>query len=145
MIKSASYVPHNRRNIFLTDLVSEDQGDGLHTLTQPLHYIDPWGKEIIVPIGFKTDFSSVPPLARIFVVLMLLMQMLAEGINLWWYVGEAFAFTVVLMAEWLENQATDKIATVHDWIYKTRCRPRWKADWILCAEERTVQEPIILV
>lgn len=37
----------------------EHNGDGTYTLLAPLTYWH-WGKDIVVPAGFKTDFASVP-------------------------------------------------------------------------------------
>ena len=119
------------KNIFITELETRDCGDGFRILTEPLKYIDPDGEMIVVPTGFKTDFASVPPLARFAVIVLVISQIIARLLCPWFYFLEAFAIFVVLIAEWLENCSTDKIATVHDYIYKTRCRPRWKADWIL--------------
>ena len=119
------------RNIFLTTLETRDCGNGLRILTEPLKYVDPDGKLIIVPKGFTTDFASIPPLARFAAIVLMIAQSLALLISPWFYSLEAFAIFVILIAEWLENCSTDAIATVHDYIYKTRCRPRWKGDWIL--------------
>lgn len=109
--------------------------DGVRSrVAHPFTYVDPWGKCIDVPQGFTTDFASVPPLARFAAILLALA----------WYVSYMFpslscamfavgvgAWVIILLAEWLENRSTDAIAAVHDWIYATRCRPRWRADWIL--------------
>ena len=119
------------QNIFLTPLETRDCGDGLRILTAPLKYIDPDGTLITVPVGFKTDFASIPPLARFAAIVLVIAQLLARFWCPWFYALEAFAIFVILIAEWLENESTDAIASVHDFIYKTRCRSRWQADMIL--------------
>ena len=119
------------RNIFITELETRDLCNGQRILTSPLKYIDPDGRLITVPVGFQTDFASIPPLARFAAIVLVLAQLLALGYSPWFYALEAFAIFVILIAEWLENESTDKIATVHDYIYKTHCRSRSKADWIL--------------
>lgn len=47
--------------MFLTDLDTRDIGRGLSILIAELHYQLPDSKDIIcVPVGFKTDFASIP-------------------------------------------------------------------------------------
>jgi uncharacterized protein Usg len=47
--------------MFLTDLDTRDIGNGLSILIAELHYRIPGTESIIaVPIGFETDFASIP-------------------------------------------------------------------------------------
>jgi len=134
------------KNEFTTPLEVEDLGNSLRRITAPLHYFDPWGREIIVPVGFITDFASVPALARCGVVALLLCRLLRSVLYhpAWLialYAAEALAYFVIFVAEWLEDTTTDAIAAVHDWLYATRRFPKPVADWILFKGMRAKNAP----
>ncbi len=65
------------RNVFLSDLDTRDRGNGKRMLVSRLDYVDCDGKLIQVPVGFETDFASIPPLARMAAWVLLLSQVLA--------------------------------------------------------------------
>lgn len=126
-----AYYPHAERNSFLTPLRAEQlQNELTAILVAPLYYVDPWGRLIIVPVGFKTDWASLPALAR-FASLVALAAQFAARFFPAFYALEGAALVVIFLAEWLENRGTDEIAVVHDYIYGTRCRCRLLADVIL--------------
>jgi hypothetical protein len=108
--------------------------DGVNWIsTKRMKYIDPWGKQIAVPIGFKSDFASIPDLSRI-----ALMVQLASGFCFeffWpWFFGSIFvlACVVIFIAEEFLHEGTwDAQAFLHDYMFRTRCRSFWKANWIL--------------
>ena len=119
------------KNEFLTELLVADLGDGWRILTGELKYVDERGVLWTVPVGFKTDFASVPSLARWFCFPLALCQLIAR---LWlpeFYLLELFCLWVIFVAEWLEDSTTDSIAAVHDFLYKTKPVSRWQADAIL--------------
>jgi hypothetical protein len=61
---------------FLTDLVVKQsvkddgenvaEGRGFWTLVQPLIYVADSGHKFTVPVGFKTDFASIPRIPLVF-------------------------------------------------------------------------------
>ena len=111
------------RNQFISLPAYKPLDDGVNWVsTKRMRYVDPWGKLIIVPVGFKSDFASIPDLSRI-----ALMVQLASGLCyefFWpWFFGSIFvlACVVIFIAE----------EFLHDWMYRTRCRSFWKANWIL--------------
>ena len=117
-------------NRFLSKLHVEPLPGGKARLTAHLDYIDPWGKIIMVPRGFETDFASVPSLARFGVIAAAMFQLFTID-SAWWYLAELFAFWVIFVSEWLENRDSDEAAVVHDFLYTTQTRPRFVADMIL--------------
>ena len=131
MIPVLKYFPHSERNQFLECGAFQPVPNSRNFIvTERLHYIDPDGNEIVMEVGDMTDFASIPPLARLGMIVALACQYLARK-NPEWYFLEGFAAWVCLIAEWLENSGTDEIAAIHDKIYQTRCRSFWKANWIL--------------
>ena len=135
MERTIGHIPVQNRNVFLSrGAFRSIPNSNRWVVTEEIRYLDPEGNLIVVPVGFETDFASVPSLARIFGALLALLIVLGRIFESLKWICLACAFLcwlVVMMAEWLENSGTDEIAAVHDWIYGTRCRPRWKGDWIL--------------
>lgn len=132
-------------NRFLSVPQFESLSDGVRfRVCKTFTYVDTDGRCIDIPEGFVTDFASVPPLARFAAFILALCYFIARlfpqtgtfatiiGVISWW---------IILIAEWLENSATDAIASVHDFIYATRCRPRWKADFILFKGMKAINSP----
>ena len=135
---------HRVTNRFLNRLHDESLPAGRARLVTPLHYVTPSGEHIEIPKGFETDYASVPSLARAAVFVLLLMRALHWAMMTLWKLDilltivDALAMAVIFVAEWLENRDSDMAAVVHDWMYRTRRYPRWKADWILfCAMAAT--------
>ena len=118
-------------NRFLNMLHDEALSGGHARLIAPLHYVTPWGEHLEVPKGFRTDFASVPSLARFGIVFASLFQILAVFYSPWFYILEAFCAWVIFVAEWLENRDSDMAAVVHDWLFKTRRFGFWKSNLIL--------------
>ena len=108
--------------------------DGVRWIsTKRMNYIDPWGGMIIVPIGFVSDFASIPDLSRIAVIIQLIAFALAQWFNPWiFYTLGALASVIIFIAESFLHEGTwDAQAFLHDWMYKSRCRTFWQANWIL--------------
>lgn len=118
------------QNRFLNRLHVEAMGGSRARLSAPLHYVTSKGEMIVVPRGFETDYASTPPLARFGAIFALTFQYLSR-FHPFLYVLEAFALWVCFVAEWLENRDSDEAACVHDYLYATRNKFRWQADWIL--------------
>ena len=87
---------------------------------------------ITVPLGFVTDYASIPPLARIAGMVLAIFWLSAEcGVRSAEY-GIFAAWIVVMLSDSLLHTGRYQTAAViHDFIYKTHCFPRGQADWIL--------------
>lgn len=134
-MKTAVQIPFAPRNVFVkTGAFRSVPNSNTWVVRDEVVYVDPWGEVIVVEVGFVTDFASVPSLARMFGLLLAVAALVGRffpslrsaclGVCL-------FSWAVIMMAEWLENSGTDEIAAVHDKVYATRCRSRWKGDLIL--------------
>lgn len=131
------------RNEFLTRLETDEIVNGkLWRVKRPLHYFDPWGGRIFVPEGFETDYASIPNLSMIAGLVQMASVLAAQWF--WQFYILAFAaWVVILIAEELLHDGTwDAIATVHDWIYRTRCRSFWRANWILFVGTKATGAPV---
>ena len=123
-------------NTFTSRLdVDEIQWGKLWRLTDLLDYVDLRGQTIRVPAGFKTNFASIPNLSMIAGLVVGLCFLIGElfpfAFNVVFPIG-VFAWVVVLIAEqFLHDGNWDAAAALHDFIYQTRCRTFWQANWIL--------------
>jgi hypothetical protein len=123
-------------NQFLSLPAYRPLDDGVNWLsTAKLKYVDPWGGLIIIPVGVRSDFASIPNLS-----LLGLIALLAALAGVQWfpslaipfYILAAFAVWVIAIAEQFLHEGTwDNQAFLHDWMFKTRCRTFWQANWIL--------------
>jgi len=133
MIPVLKYFPHDERNQFLSVPDYEPLDDGVNWVsTKPMTYVDQWGDVIEVPAGFKSDFASIPDLSRIGLYVQILF--IALGHWLWTplYSVAVLASVVIYIAESFLHEGTwDVQAFNHDFMFATRCRPFWKANWIL--------------
>ena len=96
-----------------------------------MKYVDPWGETIVIPTGKTSDFASIPDLSRIGLIVQLLSFL---GAQWFWpfYILVFLASVVIAIAEQFLHEGTwDNQAFLHDWMFKTRCRSFWKANWIL--------------
>lgn len=122
------------KNQFISLPAYKPLDDGVNWIsTKRMKYIDPWGETIIVPVGFKSDFASIPNLSRIALIVQLASCLCCEFFNPWFF-GAIFllATTVIFIAEEFLHEGTwDNQAFLHDWMFRTRCRSFWKANWIL--------------
>ena len=122
------------RNQFISLPTYKPLPDGVNwILTKRLKYIDVDGKIIIVPIGFVTDFASIPDLSRIALIVQLASGLCFEFFNPWFF-GAIFllATTVIFIAEEFLHEGTwDDQSALHDYLFRTRCRGFWKSNWIL--------------
>jgi hypothetical protein len=81
---------------------------------------------IYIPAGFRTDFASIPPLARIAGCVMIPALLCHIG----WLVFVTVA--VVLLADSLHHTGSyTRAAVVHDYLYATHSVSRRQADWTL--------------
>lgn len=126
---------------FLDTLQCSPLDDGINwVLTAPITMQDELGDpstNVTAPMGFITDFASIPPLAYIagLVMIVLLPADLwaAWSHSLYWlgllFCPNALAMFVILVADALgRDDRTDAGATIHDWCYRTRCCTRSHAD-----------------
>lgn len=87
-------------------------------LTESLKYEDSDGRLLTVPVGFKTDFASIPPLSTIGGLI------IALGLVMRHFVWVSAILTLVglvpvLLCNTLEkDDMLDAPATVHDWGYR---------------------------
>lgn len=140
-VREKPYYPHAERNQFLAQIVTTPFDDGVRfKMVESLPYVDPWGKLIVVPAGFVTDFASIPPLATIagwVQVGSVLLFLLFSRLGLTGSACAAFtvlvaAWVVVMLANGLEHEGTwDAAAVVHDFLYATRARTFTQSNWIL--------------
>ena len=126
------YFPHDRRNSFIQPPDYRPLPDGvIWESVKEMIYVDPWGKIITVPKGFHSDFASIPDLSRI----ALYVQVIAFTVAIWWspaWIVVALATWVIYIAESFLHEGTwDSSSFLHDWMYATRCRTFWQANWIL--------------
>ena len=135
MIKAATYIPHRQRNQFLTPLECQQVGNSVNwIITRDLRYAD-----------FRTEISSsFPPVSRrifasisaagavrgaVSTVFPILLASPCGG----WFFPEALVplWVSFVVLNGSRISVTDEIAVVHDFLYATRDRGYWKANWIL--------------
>ena len=122
------------KNKFISLPAYKPLDDGVNWIsTKRMKYIDPWGKQIIVPVGFVSDFASIPDLSRIAVIVQMASGLCFEFF--WpWFFGAIFvlATAVIFIAEEFLHEGTwDSAAFLHDFLFRTRCRTFWKSNIIL--------------
>jgi hypothetical protein len=120
------------RNEFLERPTYKPLNDGVNWIsTTRCKYIDPWGNSIVIPAGVKSDFASIPNLSVVGLVLHWLAFAASQFFWEFWFLV-AFADWIIFVSEKFLHEGTwDDQAFVHDWMFKTRCRSFWKANWIL--------------
>jgi len=139
MPQVVKYHPHDERNAFLSRPEYKDLPDGVNweLAGKPMRYVDPWGKEINVPVGFKTDFASIPDLSRIALYVLWFGLMLALNYCPWFWILFLVASWVIYIAESFLHEGTwDDQSALHDWMYATRCRTFLQSNWILFVSMR---------
>lgn len=134
---------------FLTPIKVEYYKLNLWKLADVLKFRDSRGDVHVVPAGFVTDFASIPSLARIGAVVMLLAVILLPWLGLL----AACLFMTGFLIAWLDpllngDDKLDGPASVHDNGYKRRRlgNTSWVLkfywDWVLFDAMRAVKEPL---
>lgn len=131
-MKVKIYIPVLKRNAFVQTASYRPLLDGVRwELKSKTVYNDPWGQVITVPKGFTTDFASIPDLSRIALEILTVCLALSS-LSLWFLLIVAPAWWVVYISESFLHEGTwDDQSVLHDYIYATRCRTFWQANWIL--------------
>ena len=116
--------------------------DGVNWVSHgKMKYVDPWGEMIVIPTGETSDFASIPDLSRIGLIVQLLSFL---GAQWFWplYILVFLASVVIFIAESFLHEGTwDHQAFLHDWMFRTRCRSFWKANWILFVSMKSGTAP----
>jgi len=117
------------KNQFITRLDCSPDQDGVYwTLNKPLKYIDHFGRLIVVPAGFTTDFASIPPLSTIGGSIVALGAILAQFWPFWWLLAAA-AWVVAMLSSKFEHEGTwDEASCLHDYLYHSRITGFWRSN-----------------
>jgi hypothetical protein len=118
-----------RTGAFLTTCKLTPMPDGeTWRLYGPLKYRGASGEIINVPEGFVTDLASIPPVAWIGGVLVIL-GLGFDWLNSWSNIAIALGLLFVFLSPYLRHDGkyTDA-AVVHDYIYRIHMFPRWHCD-----------------
>ena len=99
-------------------------------LDKTLVYIPLRFRSIEIPSEFVTDFASIPPLARMAGIVLMLDFILSQFWRFMYGVG-FLAWLVVMVADEFFDDRLDAPAVVHDWCYRTRLHNRRDSDAIL--------------
>lgn len=114
---------------FLTDLECTPLDDGVNwRLTKALKFCGDDGVVIRVPVGFTTDFASIPNLARIGLYIQLVSVILSLASS-WFWIGFVIGSWLVWVDTLLcHDSQLDAPATVHDYLYRVDRRSKLLAD-----------------
>jgi hypothetical protein len=133
---------------FLTDLETTPLPDGVnHRLTAPLKFVDDDGVLYTVPVGFITDFASIPPLTRIGGYITLGGLVLLDITHGWpltilAHVVLATGLFVVLISDQLNcDDQIDAPATLHDYGYRVARGNKLKWDALLFSALTAANRP----
>jgi hypothetical protein len=128
----SGYVPHNERNQFFSCPRYKPLDDGVRwQLEDKMSYCDPWGKMINVPKEFVTDFASIPDLSRIALYVQLIALICAKWFPVAWFIFTLSSVVIYIAESFLHEGTWDNQSCLHDFIFATRCRNFFVANWIL--------------